>query len=111
MSIPEAKLVPANNSVVLEDVYNKNDEIAETNDKLLIPDKKKTYDNDTFKKYMQNQLEEVISEKKEKFYKFKMLEKERKNCLGSFLLIYSFCHSCLFLGIRCTYFFFLLTPV
>ena len=41
MSIPEAKLVPANNSVALEDVYNKNDEIAETNDKLLIPDKKK----------------------------------------------------------------------
>ena len=41
MSIPEAKLVPANNSVVFEDVYNKNDEIAETDDKLLIPDKKK----------------------------------------------------------------------
>ena len=36
-----------------------------------------------------------------------MLEMEKKNCLGSFLLIFSFCFSCLFLGIRCTYFFFL----
>ena len=34
-----------------------------------------------------------------------MLETERKNCLGSFLLVFSFGLSCLFLGIRCTYFF------
>ena len=37
--------------------------------KFLFPTKK-TNDN-IFKKYMQNQLEEVIKEKKEKFYEFK----------------------------------------
>ena len=36
-----------------------------------------------------------------------MLDTERKNCFGSFIL-FSFCLSCLFLGIRCTYFFFFL---
>ena len=40
MSSSEAKLVPANNSVTIEDVSNNNDEIADTNDEILIPDKK-----------------------------------------------------------------------
>ena len=51
MTSSEANLVPANNSVAIEDVYNNKDEIADTND--------------------ENQLEEVIREKKEKFYEFK----------------------------------------
>ena len=41
MSNSEVNLVPANNSVAIEDVYNNNDEIADTNDKILIPGKKK----------------------------------------------------------------------
>ena len=70
MSGSESNLVPANNSVAIQDVYNNNGEIADTNDEILIPDKKNINDN-IFKKSMQNQLEEVIREKKEKFYKFK----------------------------------------
>ena len=42
MSSSEANLVPANNSVAIEDAFNNNDEIADTNDEILIPDKKKT---------------------------------------------------------------------
>ena len=37
----EANIVPANNSVAIEGAYNNNDEIADTNDEILIPDKKK----------------------------------------------------------------------
>ena len=70
MSGSESNLVPANNSVAIRDVYNNNGEIADTDDEILIPDKKNINDN-IFKKSMQNQLEEVIREKKEKFYKFK----------------------------------------
>ena len=70
MSSSEANLVPANNSVAIEDVCNNNDEIADTNDEIIIPDKKDINDN-LFKKSMQNQLEEVIREKKEKFYELK----------------------------------------
>ena len=40
MSSSEANLVLANNSVANEDVYNNNEEIADTNDEILIPDKK-----------------------------------------------------------------------
>ena len=42
MSSSEANLVPANNSVAIENVYNNNDEIADTNGEILIP-KKKNY--------------------------------------------------------------------
>ena len=70
MSSSEANLIPANNSVSIEDVYNNNDEIADTNDEILIPDKKDINDI-VFKKSTENQLEEVIREKKEKFYEFK----------------------------------------
>ena len=45
MSSSEANFVPANNSVAIEDVYNINDEIADTNDAILIPDKKDINDN------------------------------------------------------------------
>ena len=41
MSSSEANIVPANNSVAIEGAYNNNDEIADTNDEILIPDKKK----------------------------------------------------------------------
>ena len=58
MSSSEANLIPANNSVAIEDVYNNNDEIPATNDKILIPCKRDSNDNDIF------QLEEVIREKK-----------------------------------------------
>ena len=37
----EANLLPANNSVAIENVHNNNDEIADTNNEILIPDKKK----------------------------------------------------------------------
>ena len=70
MSNFEANLLPANNSVAIEDVCNNNDEIAHTNGEIIIPDKKDINDN-LFKKSMQNQLEEVIREKKEKFYELK----------------------------------------
>ena len=66
MSSSEANLVPANNSVAIEDVDNNNDEIADTNDEIFIFDKKNKNDN-IIKKSMQNQLEEVIRQKKEKF--------------------------------------------
>ena len=78
MSSSEAKLVTANNSVAIEDVCNNNDEIADTNDEIIIPDKKDTNDN-IFKKFMQNQLEEVIWAKKEKFYELK--NSDNKNSL------------------------------
>ena len=64
MSSSEANLSPANNSIVIEDVYNNNNEIADTNDEIFIPDKINITDNNIFKKFMQNQLEEVIRKKK-----------------------------------------------
>ena len=51
MSSSEAKFLMANNSVAIEDVCNNNDEIADTNDGIIIPDKKDTNDN-IFKKFM-----------------------------------------------------------
>ena len=53
MSSSEANLVPANNLVVIEDVYNNNDEISNTNDKIIIPDKKDII-HDIFKKIYAN---------------------------------------------------------
>ena len=40
MSSSEANLIPANNSVAIEDVYNNNDKIPATNDKIFIPYKR-----------------------------------------------------------------------
>ena len=45
MSNSEANLVPENNSVAIEDVCNNNDEITDTNDEIIIPDKKNINDN------------------------------------------------------------------
>ena len=73
MSSSEANLLPANNSVAIEDVCNNNDEIVHTNGEIIIPDKKDINDN-LFKKSMQNQLEEVIRENKEKFYELKIID-------------------------------------
>ena len=63
MSSSEANFVPANNSVAIEDVYNINDEIADTNDAILIPDKKDINDN-IEKKSMQNHLKKWFERKK-----------------------------------------------
>ena len=54
MSSSEANLLPANNSVAIEDVCNNNDEIADANEEVINPDKK---DIKIFKTSMQNQLE------------------------------------------------------
>ena len=70
ISSSEANLLPANNSVAIEDVCNNNDDIADINDEIIIPGKKDINDN-LSKTSMQNQLEEVIREKKEKFYELK----------------------------------------
>ena len=64
MSSSEANLLPANNSVAIEDVCNNNDEIVHTNGEIIIPDKKDINDN-LFKKSMQTNFEKVIREKKE----------------------------------------------
>ena len=40
VSSSEANLIPAKNSVAIENVCNNNDEIADTNDEILIPTKK-----------------------------------------------------------------------
>ena len=70
MSSSKVNLLPANNSVAIEDVCNNNDDIADINDEIIIPGKKDINDN-LSKTSMQNQLEEVIREKKEKFYELK----------------------------------------
>ena len=54
MSSSEANLLPANNSVAIEDVCNNNDEMADADEEVINPDKK---DIKIFKTSMQNQLE------------------------------------------------------
>ena len=70
MSSSKANLVLANNSVAIENVCNNNDLIADTDEGILIPNKKDV-NNNIFKKSMQNQLEELIWGKKEKFNELK----------------------------------------
>ena len=82
MSSSEANLVPANDSVATEDVCNNNDQIADTDDEIIIPDKKNINDN-LLKKSMQNQLEEVIWEKKEKFYELKYTENKNSERIAT----------------------------
>ena len=72
MSSSEATLVPANNSIAIEDACNNKDEMADTNDEILIPDKKDKNDN-IFRKSMQNQLKEVIKDKKRKILRIQKL--------------------------------------
>ena len=43
MSSSIANLVPENNSVAIENVYNNNDEIADTNDEIFIPPQKNLF--------------------------------------------------------------------
>ena len=45
----KANLLPGNNSVALEDVYDNNDEITDTNEEIFIPNKININDNDAFK--------------------------------------------------------------
>ena len=54
MSSSEANLIAANDIVATEDVYNNNNEIAYSNDEILIPDKTNINDADIFKKSMHN---------------------------------------------------------
>ena len=70
MSSSKANLVLANNSVAIENVCNNNDLIADTDEGILIPNKKDV-NNNIFKKSMQNQLEELIWGKKKKFNELK----------------------------------------
>ena len=72
----------ANNSVAIEDVYNSNDEIANAKDEILISDKKDKNGN-LFKIPVQNQLEEVIKEKKEKFYEFENCHNKNSETLAT----------------------------
>ena len=53
MSRSEANLIPAKSSVAIEDVYNNNDEMTDTNGEILIPNKININNDDTFKKSMQ----------------------------------------------------------
>ena len=81
MSSSEANIVPANNSVAIEDFYNNNDETTDTNDEILINNKRNIKDNDI--KFMQDQLEEVIREKKEKFYEFKNSDNKKRELIAT----------------------------
>ena len=72
----------ANNSVAIEDVYNNNDEIANAKDEILIPDKKDKNGN-LFKISMQNQLEEAIKKKKEKFFEFENSDNKNSEPLAT----------------------------
>ena len=54
MSSSKVNLLPANNSVAIEDVCNNSDEMADANEEVINPDKK---DIKIFKTSMQNQLE------------------------------------------------------
>ena len=54
----------AKDSVPIKAVYSNNEETTDNNDKFLILNKININNSDTFKKSIQNQLEEVIKEKK-----------------------------------------------
>ena len=64
MSSSEANLMTAKDSVPIKAVYSNNEETTDNNDKFLILNKININNSDTFKKSIQNQLEEVIKEKK-----------------------------------------------
>lgn len=64
MSSSEANLITAKDSVPIKAVYSNNEETTVNNDKFLILNKININNSDTFKKSIQNQLEEVIKEKK-----------------------------------------------
>ena len=51
--------------------------------KLINPDIININDNDTFKKSMQNQLQKVIREKKEKFYEFRNSGKKNSDPIAT----------------------------
>ena len=64
MSSSEANLMTAKDSVPIKAVYSNNEETTDNNNKFLILNKININNSDTFKKSIQNQLEEVIKEKK-----------------------------------------------
>lgn len=64
MSSSEANLITAKDSVPIKAVYSNNEETTVNNDKFLILNKININNSDTFKKSIQNQLEEAIKEKK-----------------------------------------------
>lgn len=65
MSSSEANLITAKDSVPIKANYSNSEETTDNNDKLPILNKININNSDTFKNSMQNQLEEVIKEKKE----------------------------------------------
>lgn len=65
MSSSEANLIAAKDSVPIKANYSNSEETTDNNDKLPILNKININNSDTFKNSMQNQLEEVIKEKKE----------------------------------------------
>ena len=63
MSNSKGNVLPANNSIAIKDVYNNNGK-TDTDNEIFIPDKKIEMILIYSKKFMQNRLEEVIKEKK-----------------------------------------------
>ena len=64
MSRSEANLIPAKSSVAIEDVYGNNDEMADTNREILIPNKININNDDTFNKSMQKNSRKSLKRKK-----------------------------------------------
>ena len=71
MSSSKGNVLPANNSIAIKDVYNNNGK-TDTDNEIFIPDKKISMILIYSKKFMQNQLEEVIKKKKKKFHEFEI---------------------------------------
>ena len=71
MSSSKGNVLPANNSIAIKDVYNNNGK-TNTDNEIFIPDKKISMILIYSKKFMQNQLEEVIKKKKKKFHEFEI---------------------------------------
>ena len=71
MSSSKGNVLPANNSIAVKDVYNNNGK-TDTDNEIFIPDKKILMILIYSKKFMQNQLEEVIKKKKKKFHEFEI---------------------------------------
>ena len=71
MSSSKGNVLPANNSIAIKDVYNNNGK-TDTDNEIFIPDKKISMILIYSKKFMKNQLEEVIKKKKKKFHEFEI---------------------------------------
>ena len=72
MSSSKGNVLPANNSIAIKGVYNNNGK-TDTDNEIFIPDKKISMILIYSKKFMQNQLEEVIKKKKKKIPRIRNL--------------------------------------